>query len=450
LQKSPIWTLWRRRFGQKANVGSKPQLGKIIYDELKYEATVFTDKGKPAVDIVALEKFDDPFFKAFTKIEKMKKAVGTYLKGIRKEVVKDRLHCVFNLHTTATYRSSSDSPNFQNMPVRDPDQAHLIRNCFIPSEGRVLVENDYAGIEVKIAACYHKDKVMLSYIKDPTKDMHRDMAAQIYMLEPDWVKANGKQHRYGAKNKFVFPVFYGDFYPSCAKALWEWIERGDLRCPKGRPLKEHLAERGITKLGKCNPDESPKPGSFEKHIQEVENDFWNNRFQAYGRWKKQWYSDYLNNGGFDTFTGFRITGTMKKNQVSNYPVQGSAFHCLLWSLIKINKILRKRKMKSRVAGQIHDSIIGDVVIEELSEYLDIVKDVMTHRIRKVWKWIIVPLDIEVEITPSVGTWHDKQVIEYDNGVYKWSPVKGEPPVTFDNPKAFIKQLDKQHLKKKAT
>ena len=114
---------------------------------------------------------------------------------------------------------------------------------------------------------------------------------------------------------------------------------------------------------------------------------------------------------FDTLTGFRIEGLYKRNEVINYPVQGSAFHWLLWSLIRIQKLLKKYKMKSLLVGQIHDSIVGDVHKKELRDYLDIVKQVMTIDVRKHWEWIIVPLRIEAEVAPVGGSWFDKKEVK---------------------------------------
>jgi DNA polymerase I-like protein with 3'-5' exonuclease and polymerase domains len=102
---------------------------------------------------------------------------------------------------------------------------------------------------------------------------------------------------------------------------------------------------------------------------------------------------------------------MAKNQIINYPIQGSAFHCLLWSLIQIvQKELKKRKMKTIVVGQIHDSIIADVVEEELEEYLAMSNEVMTRRIIKDWPWIITPLEIEAEATPINGRWNEREEV----------------------------------------
>lgn len=449
MRETEIWKLWRKRHGAKASPTNREQFADIIYNALGYPVTERTDSGAPSTDASALEKVDRPEVKLFLQLMKLDKANGTYLRGILREVVDDRLHPVFNLHTVLTYRSSSDSPNFQNMPVRDPEVAKLIRRAFIPSKGCVIVENDYAGIEVKIAACYHKDPVMLSYIRDTTKDMHRDMAAQIYCLEPDWVKQFGKNHRYGAKNKFVFPQFYGDYYLPCARNLWEWMVRAKLEGPDKISLQEHLLRHGIKKLGALDPEKKPLPGTFEKHLQDVENDFWNNRFRVYGKWKRKWYSRYLETGGFDTLTGFRLEGTMLRNEVINYPVQGSAFHCLLWSLIRINKLLKKYKMKTRIAGQIHDSLISDVRVEELSDYLALVRQVMTEDIKKAWDWIIVPLDIENEICAPDGTWFDKQAVEFKDSIYGFTPKDAKEPLLFDTSDKFLSFLSQQLNQKKA-
>jgi DNA polymerase I len=435
LELDDVWALWRRRFGQKAKLSSRDQLGKILFEELKYDVAVWTDTGKPATDEEALQKVDHPFVKSYLRMMKYEKARGTFLAGIEREVVGDRLHPVFNLHIARTYRSSSDSPNFQNFPVRDKEISKIIRTLFIPSPDSVLVENDFKGIEVSVSASYHKDKNFISYITTPGKDMHRDMAAQIYMLDP---KDVSKDARYGAKNKFVFPQFYGDYYITCAKALWDWIEKGKLITPGGAGLFDHLAERGIHSRGACDPEQKPVPGTFEDHLKAVEDDFWNNRFMDYGKWRKKWYQDYLDRGYFDLLTGFRIHGSFSRNSVTNYPIQGSAFHCLLWSLIKVNRKLRKYNFKSKAVGQIHDSLIGDVKIKELSSYLEIVEETITVDLLKEFKWIKVPLEIEYEIAPSTGTWFDKKEVKFSKGVFT-HPTN--PKLNTKKSELFIRALD---------
>ncbi len=412
LEGDKLWASWRRRFGAKANLGSRDQLGVMLFDVAGLKSKSVTESGKPSTEEEALQDLaeDLPFLDKYLRFFKYGKAAGTFLKGIEKEVIDGRLHPVFNLHTVRTYRSSSDSPNFQNFPVRDKEISEIIRSLFIPSEGCVLPENDFKGIEVNVSACYHEDPNFISYITTPGKDMHRDMAAQLFMLEPSQVS---KDARYGAKNKFVFPQFYGDFYVSCARSLWDWIKKGKLTGPEGESLFDYLRRRGIKGLGHCDPEKDPLPGSFEKHVQATEDDFWNRRFKEYGRWRRRWYDAYVEKGYFDLKTGFRVYGSFRRNAVTNYPIQGSAFHCLLWSLIQINRYLRKYKMKSRVVGQIHDSMLGDVPVSELQNYLEIVERVTSVELRRHYTWITVPMEIEYEIAPE--NWFKKQEFKFKDG-----------------------------------
>jgi DNA polymerase-1 len=430
-----IGRMWQKKFGVKTNFGSREQLSAILFGKRKhgclgYKAKEFTDSGRAKMDASSLEHIKLPFVKGYLRLETLQKMRSTYLNGIRRELDSSGfIHPVFNLHTTQTYRSSSDTPNFQNMPVRDVEMGKMIRQNFIARDGCVIVENDFKGIEVSVSACYHKDQRFIEYIKNPAMDMHRDMAMQIYILnKEEWgiLEKRGwsKAIRHAAKNQFVFPQFYGDWYMSCARYLWEEIGKRDFKGPDGNSLYEHLAANGITELGDIEQDEDgnypdPVKGTFVYHIKEVENDFWNNRFRQYGKWKKKWHKAYLENGYFDTYTGFRIGGVMGRNAVINYPVQGAAFHCLLWSLIRIQKILRKRKMKTKIVGQIHDSIVADVPVGELDDYLAIVQRVTRKDILKAYPWIIVPLVIECEIAPLNGSWFDKEEVKITgDGLYQ--------------------------------
>ena len=60
---------------------------------------------------------------------------------------------------------------------------------------------------------------------------------------------------------------------------------------------------------------------------------------------------------------------MGKNDVSNYPVQGSAFHCLLWPFIELDKISLKEKWDSRLIGQIHDAMLYDMNPDEREDVI---------------------------------------------------------------------------------
>ncbi len=419
IQGNEVMKEWKRMFGRNVNFGSTEQLGKVLFDGIGLSSPALTKTGRYKVDEQVLSTLDHPFVKDYLEIKKLQKIHTTYLKGIRREVVNGLLHPMFNLNTVSTFRSSSDRPNFQNIPIRNPELSKLVRTAFIAREGCHFGELDFSGIEVGIAACYHKDPTMLSYIKDKTKDMHRDMARECFALpdsemtpKDDADKKRIKMIRYCGKNMFVFPQFYGDWYIDCARALWQAIELHKLKRRDGTSLYTHLKAKGIHSLGALDPREKPEEGTFEKHIQEVEQGFWNDRFPVYSEWKKQWITQYEKKGYMLTKTGFICQGHMKRNQIINFPVQGSAFHCLLQCLIwLVMRELKKNKMRTLIIGQIHDSIVADIVGEELDDFLGIANRVMTKDLLEYWNWVIVPLEIEAEISPLNGTWADKKVME---------------------------------------
>jgi DNA polymerase I len=338
--------------------------------------------------------------------QKLNKVASTYLGNIKREVEGEYLHPFFNLHTVKTYRGSADAPNFQNIPIRNPAMAEIIRSAFIARDGHVITENDFGGIEVRIGTCYHKDTMMIKYIKEGY-DYHKEYAAKCYKLKPEDVTP---AVRYCGKNMFVFPEFYGSYYADCCRNLWEACTKMKLTGPGGVPLRQHLQAQGIKGLGACEPKEKPRKGTFERHILETEDALWN-LFHEYATWKDRWYRQYHQRGWFELKTGFVCHGLYSKNQSVNYPVQGAAFHCLLWVLIQLQKWLNKYKMKSKLVGQIHDSIIGDIHVKELDDYFAQVKYLVEVALPKHWPWIIVPMEIEAEMSSEGKSWFHKKKVQ---------------------------------------
>jgi uracil-DNA glycosylase family 4 len=368
--------IWTANFKENFNFNSSKQLQVLLFDLLGIKSEKETETGQESTDTEVLENIGTEFTKNIVQYKKLYKLRNTYVTNFIEETDKRFLHPMYNLNTAISFRGSSSNPNFQNIPVRDELAQKVTRKGIIPRPGRRLMEVDYSGIEVRISACNHKDPKMISYIKDPSSDMHRDMAREIFELDEV-----SKIQRYLAKNKFVFPQFYGDYYVNSAKAVWK--EAHD-------QLKFKTYE------------------AFEKHMKKVEYDFWNNRFQVYNEWKNETWQEYQRKGYVDLLSGFRCRGLYTKNEVLNFPMQGPAFHCLLWSIIHVQEHLEKEKMDSLIIGQIHDSMVLDAVPDEVEDLKPAIKRIMCDDIREYWPWIIVPLDIEMDIAGIDEPWNKKQ------------------------------------------
>lgn len=413
LNSDDVIKKWRKKYPQSFSLESNEQLTDVLFNEFDYEPVKFTDKGNPAVDEEALKSLGLDLVDKLLRVRKLSKAKNTYLKNLIRETHDEFLHPSFNLNIARTFRSSSSNPNFQNIPIRDPEIGKIIRNAIRAREGHCLVEIDYGGIEVKGAHWYHADPVMEKYLFDPESDMHGDMAQMIFKLDSFDKKVSGeKTLRKGSKNGFVFPQFYGDYYKNNAASLWNWAglsgksvgKNKGVQIKDGVFISENLKNHGIRTYKQ-----------FEDHLKNVEDDFWNRRFKVYNGWKKKQIKWYQNHGYVSILTGFVCQGVMRDNAVTNYPIQGASFHCLLWALIHVNKKLKRKKMKTKLVGQIHDSIIADVPENEVDDFIDICKRVMCHKLKNHWDFITTPLEIEIDKTPVGGTWFEKEtILEYRN------------------------------------
>lgn len=407
--RSRVGRLWSKRFGPSANLQSATQLGVVLFEELGIESKFSTPTGGYKTDEESLSHINHPFVDDYLRMKGLAKALGTYVRAIQRETVDGFVHPFFHLHSVVSYRSSSESPNFQNQPIRDEEIGKMIRRAFIPrARNRRLIEMDFSGAEVRVSACYHRDPAMINYILNPEKDLHRDMAMECFGLPKSEV--TGKI-RYASKSQFVFAQFYGSWWKNCAEALWHEVDRRQLTTESGKSLRDHLNLKGWSELGVLKEGErDPTPGSFMAHIQDVEYRFWKKRFPIYDRWRREWYEDYQRRGYIRMLSGFVSQGYMARNDVINYGTQGSAFHCLLWVLIYVAKAIRKYRMRTKIINEIHDSFLGDVPTNETQAYIEICMDGIAA-LNRHWKWLVVPMVGEFELAEPGASWAEKQKME---------------------------------------
>jgi DNA polymerase-1 len=422
MKSTAEWRIWQLMYKDKAKITSRYQLGSVLFSNIKdakkgnlgYTCKIYTDKGAPEVSEISLQDIDLSFTKDYVKYMSLQKVLSTNLKGIHNEIDSNGiLHPSFNLNTVQTYRSSCDAPNFQNFPARNNELSKMVRKCFIARPGNHFVEVDYSGAEVRCNSCINNDPKLKQYIIDPTSDMHKDMAIQIFKLRPEQVS---KGIRNISKGGFVFASFYGSWWKGLAEGLWNQVRVHNPKTTDGVSLMSHLESVGLKELGIVDDRNIPERGSFYEHIKEIEADFWGNRFAVYNQWKKDTWSKYLKDGYIETPMGFHCSGVFTRNEILNIPAQSSAFHCLLWSLIQIQKQIKKHNLKTLLIGQIHDSIVADSPADELDIFLEMVEYVMTERLRKRWSWLSVPMEVEADVADIGKTWFDKKpyTIQHNN------------------------------------
>ncbi|MBS3777652.1 MAG: hypothetical protein KGY70_20840 [Bacteroidales bacterium] len=407
LQATNFYKHWKHTRKEKPpNIHSDQQLQNFLYKVKKYTPTKRTDTGQGSTDEEALKALKVPELDMILKIRKLEKIKGTYLKPFKREAVNGYIHPNFHLHTVRSYRSSSDKPNFQNIPKRDEEAMNITRRALYPRPGHQLLEVDYSGLEFNINACYSRDPAMIKYCENPDSDPHGDIAEKVYMIDGfDKSIPEHKMLRSAAKNGFVFPELYGSWYKACALNLacdWgglpaegRWRKGMGIEFD-GKNLSDHFIRKGIRSLD-----------DFIEHVQKVEQEFFR-MFPVHKEYMESTYDRYKMNGYVDMYTGFRCRGIMSKNNVLNYPIQGSAFHCLLWSFTEIDRIMREERWDTRMIGQIHDAIQSDVNPDELDYVAKTIRRVTCEDLPREWPWIVVPLNIDADICPVDGSWAESK------------------------------------------
>lgn len=400
IESAREYRVWGRHFGNKMNLRSRTQLGQVMFEILGHKRNPFLGQTN---DVAAFEHLKSDFVRNYHDIERLKKALSTNLYGIQREVVDGRIHPHTNLYTAESYRSSQNAPNMQNQPVRNKDISAIVRTMIIPDPGCILLEGDFNAHEVRTSYMYHKDPKMYDYIMGGG-DMHTDKAMELFCLSKEELgnidKFPGDLLRYAAKNLFVFRQFYGGVFFQAAPELWNFISLYHLTTAQGVPIHEHLAAKGIKKLGKCDPQKEPVKGTYEYHVREVERSMWNKTFPVYAQWKKDWWEKYQRQGGVNSLTGFKMEGVFRRNQILCDVIQGSAFQILLWSIIQEQMEVLKRKLKSRIWLQVHDSQLWNIHRKELDDIVGLIKEVCLERVVKHWKWINIPLKVKMEASDS--------------------------------------------------
>ena len=412
---------WKSMYGDEAALTKRRQLAEVLYGKtsplsMGLKCTTFTKTGIPQVAEASLEKIPEisDFAKNYVLWLSLLKMLKTNLLGIR-EALDDNgfLHPSFSLFTVVSYRTSSSSGggagiNFQNLPKRNEGLATIVRRCFIPrAKNRHIVELDYSGAEVRATASITGDPTLIGSVTKGI-DFHKQTAAAAYKIPYDDVT---KKLRQSVKGPFTFAAFYGSYWVSIAKNLWEQILYGGLETKDGVPLLEHLKKEGITELGNEN---NPRPGTYFWHIRKTEQWFWNDLFRVYSEWKRDNWEEYKEKGYLDLPTGFRCAGVFSRNNANNYIQQGSSAHCLLWSLNHISEIIREQGYDACLCGQIHDSIVMDVHTDCLDDVIRMAVSVMTEQLGKEMWWIQVPMEAEPDVAPAGESWLSAKAYELDS------------------------------------
>ena len=365
------------------DLSSSKEIGKFLMEK-GFEKEIRCDerKGGITTDDAALAKIDHPAVEIIQDYRRLSKLLNTYVAPLvpsRSEVLWEdgRAHPMYNMTKLVSRRSSCEAPNIQNQPKRNAVHSKMVRDLFIPSEGKRFLSLDYGQIEARVVAMASKDPFLVDSIRD-NYDIHREWAIRILKEYPAY-------HPKGVKaGKKALDGNAAALKEARAKAKG-WVF-GNLF---GSTIKGAVAH----------------VGADERTVRGLYHDFWK-RMPKVREWHKRIIDEYQNLGYVELLTGFRRHGPIRYNEIINTPIQGTAFDivCDAWV-----RLLRESADTGAEwmfpAIQVHDDLTFEIpAVGGNVSYIakNIVKTVFDWDKRK-FPFINVPLTVEVSVGDSWGS-----------------------------------------------
>jgi DNA polymerase-1 len=332
--------------GHRFNINSPKQLGDVLFNKMLLPKPMKYGKGKvvsTAVDVLEELAEEHPVPALVLEYRQLAKLKSTYLDSLPQLTdVEGRIHTTFNQVGTATGRLSSTNPNLQNIPIRSA-VGREIRAAFVPAPGNVLMSADYSQIELRLMAHFSQDPLLLDAYRTG-KDIHTLTASEVFGVD---AATMDKETRARAK-AVNFGIVYGISPFGLAAQL-------NIDQKTAKQYIETYFDRyiGVQRF-------------IEETLETVRRDQAVRTYFGRIRPIPDIQSRNPNMRGFAERTAV------------NTPLQGTAADLIKLAMLKIDQLIRDRKLKSRMTLQVHDELLFDVVPEEAEELQSLVKQEMEH------------------------------------------------------------------------
>jgi DNA polymerase-1 len=332
--------------GHRFNINSPKQLGDVLFNKMLLPKPMKYGKGKvvsTAQDV--LEELAEHHAVPTLVLEyrQLAKLKSTYIDSLPQLTdAMGRIHTTFNQVGTATGRLSSTNPNLQNIPIRTA-LGREIRAAFIPAPGNVLMSADYSQIELRLMAHFSQDPLLLDAYRT-NKDIHALTASEVFGVD---MATMDKETRARAK-AVNFGIVYGISPFGLAAQL-------NIDQKTAKIYIETYFERykGVQHFIKETLETVRRDQAVKTHFGRI-------------RPIPDIQSRNPNMRGFAERTAI------------NTPLQGTAADLIKLAMLRIDQLIRGRKLRSQMTLQVHDELLFDVVPEEVQELQQLVKQEMEH------------------------------------------------------------------------
>ncbi len=349
--------------GAEFNIGSPKQLGEVLFDKMKLlEKTKKTKTGQYATGEDILQKLaaEHPIARKILEYREFEKLRSTYVDALPKMMSKTdgRIHSDFRQAVAATGRLSSNNPNLQNIPIRT-ERGRQVRGAFVPRDKNYLfMSADYSQIELRIAASFAKDEIMIEAFRNK-RDIHTTTAAKVFKVDLAQVSPDMRRK---AKE-----VNFGILYGSTAFGLSQNLNIS--RTEAAEIIESYFKEFSAIKR---YMDDSINEAREKEYVETI-----------LGRRR---YLRDINSRNVTT------RGFAERNAI-NAPIQGSAADIIKIAMVNIHRWLEKEKLKSKMILQVHDELVFDLHKDE--------QDIVKPKVIELMKCAVI-LDVPMEVEVGVG------------------------------------------------
>jgi len=345
--------------GEKFNLQSSQQLGRILFEKLQLPCSKKTKKKTGySTDVEVLtrlaEQHELPAL--LLRHRTLAKLKSTYVDALLQMVDPEtgRIHTCFNQTIAATGRLSSSEPNLQNIPIRT-EEGREIRKTFVARPGWHLLSADYSQIELRILAHYADDAILIESF-ERNEDIHARTASEVFMASREQVP--------GELRRQAKVINFGIIYGMSAYGL--------------------SRELGI----------SPKMAQTY-----IDNYF--ERYSGVKNYMERTVAQARETQQVGTLLGrLRLLPDINSRNPNvrqfaertaiNTPIQGTAADLIKVAMIRTAALLKERQLETVMLLSVHDEIVFEVPDDELDTIRHLVPDIMEN----VWA-LKVPLKVNV-------------------------------------------------------
>jgi len=331
--------------GEKFNIGSPQQLGRILFEKMALPGGGKTKTGQWSTAAQLLEDLAGQGHELPRKIvdwRQLAKLKSTYTDALPNFInpTTGRVHTSYSMAATTTGRLASSDPNLQNIPVRT-QEGRRIRTAFIAPEGHKLLSADYSQIELRLLA-HIADIAALKQAFANGQDIHAMTASEMFNVP---IENMDSETRRRAK-AINFGIIYGISAFGLAAQLGIGREEASLY------IKTY----------------------FE-------------RFPGIRSYMEETKEFARQHGYVETIFGRRIHYPeilSPKPQIRNFneraainaPIQGAAADIIRRAMLRIEPALKQAGLAAKMLLQVHDELIFEVPEDQIEATTAVVTKIM--------------------------------------------------------------------------